>query len=144
MKELDALIFDEIKQLAIDPEYIVKINASRPEDERPKIIKKEIEKIEQQISRLMDLYTIGQMPMDVLQDKIHEMNDRKNKLNDDLHEIEEENKKKLSQEEALKITQSFDEVIVRNDFDEIRTVISTLIEKIVIDNEDVEIHWAFA
>ena len=143
VQELTDLVFGEIKKLAIDPNYIAAIKDAKPEDEQPQIIAKELDSIDKQISRLMDVYTLGNMPLDIVQDKIHELNDKKVKLNNELEEIKKENDKKLSQAEAVELVQSFSEILDRGNFDEIRAVLSELIEKIVIDNEDITIHWAF-
>lgn len=141
--DLTETVFNEIRQLALDPEYINELQAEIVEDNQLKIIKDEIEKIEQQISRLLDLYTVGQMPLDTLQSKIQELNNRKEKMNLNLESIAEDNKKRLSKAEALKIVTDFDEILKRGDFDEIRAVVSILIKKIEIDNDDVLIHWNF-
>lgn len=143
MEELDSLVFDEIRKLAIDPEYFDRIKKDLPQDERPIIINAEIKKLDDQLSKLMDLYSIGGMSVDILQDKVHDLNDTKVKLENELAMIEEEKKRKLSQEETLKIVQSFGEILDRQDLDEVRAVISTLISKIEIFDEDVVIHWNF-
>ena len=106
-------------------------------------INAEIKKLDDQLSKLMDLYSIGGMSVDILQDKVHDLNDTKVKLENELAMIEEEKKRKLSQEETLKIVQSFGEILDRQDLDEVRAVISTLISKIEIFDEDVVIHWNF-
>lgn len=142
--ELTDLVFGEIKKLALDPDYIDRIKASNVDDERHAIIEKEIKKLDEQIARLMDLYTIGDMPADILQNRIHEINDKKIKLETDLHNIKMEKEKKLSQEETSQIVKSFGDVLDRGDFEEIRTVLFALIEKIEIDEDDITIHWAFA
>lgn len=144
MNELDNLVFDEIKKLAIDPDYINEIKASKTEDERPKIIKAEIKKIEDQIARLMDLYTIGEMPLDLLQDRIHGLNDQKLKLETEINNIIKANNEKLSHAETVQLVQSFGDILARNNYDEIRTVIAALIEKIVIDGDNITIRWNFA
>lgn len=142
--ELTEIIFGEIKKLAIDPDYMSKVIASAETDERPAIIQKEIKKIEEQINKFMDLYSLGSLPMDVLQERIHELNDKKTRLETDLEEIAEINAKKLSEEETNKIINSFGEVLNRGDFDEIRAVLASLIDRIELDNDDITIHWAFA
>lgn len=143
MEELDALVFDEIRRLASDPNYISQLKNDLPQDERPIIIEKEIKKLDDQLSRMMDLYAMGGMSVDIMQDKIHALNDQKIKLENELHSIEEEKKKKLSQEETMEIVNSFDAILERQDLDEIRAVIGDLIEKIEINDEDVTIHWKF-
>lgn len=143
MEELDEIVFNEIKKLGADPRYFDQIIDEQPEDERPDIINKEIEKLDEQLSRLMDLYGIGGMSVDVLQTKIHDLNDRKLKLEHELEEIEKEKKERLTHEETMQIVQSFGEILERNDIDEIRTVIGDLIGRIEIDGDDVDIHWNF-
>ncbi len=143
MEDLDNLVFGEIRKLAIDPEYFDRIKKDLPKDERPSVINKEIAKIDDQLSRLMDLYGIGGMSVDILQDKVHDLNEAKVKLEHELTLIEEEKKKKLSQEETLEIVQSFGEILDRGDLDEIRAVIGSLISRIEIDGDDVTIHWSF-
>ena len=142
--DLQNQVFGEIRQLAVDPKYYDQIKAQKVEDERPKIISSELGKIDEKISRLMDLYTIGQMPMEMLQDKIHELNDQRGKLEAELEEINAENEKKLSQAETLEIVRSFSSILETGDFDSVRAVITDLIEYIEIDGDDLDIHWTFA
>lgn len=144
MDELDEIVFGEIKKLALDPNYYEEIKENQPIDERPSIIGKEIKKLDDQLSRLMDLYSLGDMSVDILQDKIHDLNDQKIKLEQELESIELEKKNKMSHEETVRIVQSFGEILEENDFDKIRAVISALIEKIVVDDDDITIHWNFA
>lgn len=143
MKELDDLVFSEIKKLSVDPDYIAEIKSQKIEDERPEIINKEIKKLDDQLTKLMDLYSIGGMPVEILQDKIHDLNDQKIKLEHELENIKKENAEKLSQEDAFLLVQSFEDILEAGDIDEIRSVIGTLIEKVVVDEDDITIHWNF-
>ena len=47
-------------------------------------------------------------------------------------------------EEVFEIAQSFSEVFDHGDFNEIRSVIESLISYIELDNDDVTIHWKFS
>lgn len=143
VEQLDEIVFAEIRKLAIDPNYITEIKDNQPDDERPSVIKAEITKINGQISKMMDLYTNDMIPMDVLQEKVHDLNDRKKKLEHELLLIDEEKKKKLSHDETVRLVQSFGDILERGDLDEIRTVIGSLINRIEIDDEDITIHWNF-
>ena len=49
----------------------------------------------------------------------------------------------LTEEETIRIVQDLDDILERNDFNEIRQLIDLLIDHIEIDNEDVYIHWKF-
>lgn len=141
--ELTDAVFNEIRKLAIDPNYITEVQSNNNNDEQIKAIESEINKLDEQISRLLDLYTIGQVPLDTLQDKVKELNDKKGKLETELDAIHKEQKEKLSNAEVIRIAQTFDEVLARGDFDEIRSVIAILIEKIELNNDIIDIHWNF-
>ena len=60
--DFDTMIFNEIKKLAIDPEYIASLQkGSEQEDNNKKItaITQKIKTITAQLSRMMDLYSLG-------------------------------------------------------------------------------------
>lgn len=143
VNELDSLVFGEIKKLAVDPKYYEKAVDSMPDD-RPDIIRQEMKKIDGQLSRLMDLYTIGQMPLDILQEKISGLSDQKKRLESELDRISQEIKDRLSMDSAMSLAMSFDAVLDYGDFDEIRAVIGSLIDKIEIHQEDISIYWTFS
>ena len=135
--ELDNLVLGEIKKLSFEPiENVETVN------ERPAIIKKQIEKLEKQQNKLIELYSLDSIPKDTLQDKITELNVQIEKLNEQIISIENE-EKKLSQSEVISLASSIDEVVERGNLEEIRSVISALIDYIEIDGEDITIHWSF-
>ena len=141
--DLTDQVFNEIKQLALDPDYMHELKEDKTPDNRSEIIRAEVDKIDDKLSKLMDLYVIGKMPMNILQDKIQELDDQKTKLEAEIDSIEAENNNKLTKDQIKHIVEDFPEVLKRGDFEEIRTVIGELIEKIEIDNEDITIHWNF-
>ena len=143
MHELDNIVFGEIRKLSLDPEYYHEVKDHEETDNRIDVIKAEINNIDSQISRLMDLYTVGQVPLDLLQDKMHGLTDKKNKLSNEIDKILDDKKEILSHEKTLEIVNSFDDILNRQDLDEIRTAIGILIDKIVIDGNDITIHWNF-
>ena len=136
-------VFAEIRKLALDPEYINEVNTIEVQDDSP-LIEQEIVKIDEQLSRLMDLYTFGNMPVDVLQDKIHALNDKKIKLQNELEQLKMEQVDIMSKHDALKLVSSFEDVLAGGDFDAIRQVIAGLIERIEIDGDEFTIRWNFA
>ena len=146
MDELDALVFAEIRQLALDPDYIRNAQTEKlKQSDAPNkiaIIKKEIEKIDEQISRFMDLYGIGKFTIDQVSNKIDPLNERRTSLEKELESLNASTGE-LTEEETLRIVKSFEEALEREDFNEIRLIIETLIYYIEIDNEDVYIHWKF-
>lgn len=144
--ELEALVFDQIRQLALDPDYIRNAQAEKlNKTDAPNkiaIIKKEIENIDAQISRFMDLYGIGKFTIDQVSSKIDPLNERRTSLEKELESLNASTGE-LTEEETLRIVKNFEEALERDDFNEIRLIIETLIYYIEIDNEDVYIHWKF-
>ena len=139
METLDELIFNEIRKLTLES-----LNEVRPDrvDEK-KVIEKKLTEVEKQISKLMDLYGLDRIPLDTLQDKIQALNDQRDRLEDELINIEDDEKEQLSRKDAFKMINSFGDILDRGNFDEIRTVILTLIDKIELSKDDVDIYWAF-
>jgi len=147
MPDLDNIVLGEIKKLAVDPEYfhtIVKDETAK-KDAPTKIdtIKKEIQTLDEQISRFMDLYGLGTFTIDQVSEKVNPLNDQRKKLNREL-EILNAEAGVISEEETREIVETFDEVIEHGDLDEIRLLISSLIYYIELDNDDVYIYWKFA
>ena len=130
MSELDDFVLGEIAKIktgeiappaASDPGYDAKI-----------------ERLRERISRLLDLYADG-VSVPQMKEKIQSMSAK----------IEELERKKAEHENALKtadaveLVESFGDVIKSRDFVEIRLLVGALIDRIVIDGDDIEIHWNF-
>lgn len=147
MQELDDIVFGEIKKFAMDPERISRIKQEKKETKKEPnkidIIEKKIKEIDDQISRFMDLYGIGRFTIDQVSSKVDPLNEMRNGLQRELDTLNAESGR-LTEEEAIEIFSTFDEVFERGDFDEIRLFIESLIYYIEIDNDDVYIHWKFA
>jgi site-specific DNA recombinase len=147
MEVLDEIVLNEIKKLAIDPEYINTLKNETPvESETPdkiKIIQDEIASIDVQISRFMDLYGIGKFTIDQVSQKIDPLNEKRSALEKELNKLNFE-RGAITEERAIEIINSFEDILERGNFDEIRLVIESLIYYIELDNDDVYIHWKFA
>ena len=147
MSDLDNIVLNEIMKLSLDPEYfnMIREKESAKDDSGNKImiLKKEIEKIDEQISRFLDLYGIGRFTIEQVSSKVDSLNAQKNDLEKEINNLSS-NVEILSEEETRKIVNSFDAILQDGDFDAIRLVIETLIRHIELDNDDVYIHWKFA
>ena len=147
MEVLDEIVLNEIKKLAIDPEYIHTLKEEKPVEseanDKIKILKDEIKSIDEQISRFMDLYGLGTFTIEQVSQKIDPLNDKRSALEKELKRLNSE-RGAISDEKALEIINSFEEILERGDFDEIRLVIESLIYFIELDEDDVYIHWKFA
>ena len=144
MSELDDLVFNEMKKLALDPEYLKRVKGSKTKDIRPKAIERKIKEIDGQLSKLMELYALDGIPMDDLQAKINDLNTKKLKLSEEKTKILLEQELAITKKEAMQLLGSFEDVLESGSFEEIRAIITALIEKIEIDGDDVTIFWKFS
>lgn len=143
--ELDEIVFSEIRKLAFDPDYMPSLIGSADTDENKKIrlLETELKSVESQISRFMDLYGLGRFTVEQLDAKLLPLEEKRTRLRDELRGISA-SKNDISEHEAQAVVQSFPDIFEHGDFYEIRAVIETLIDRIVIDNDDITIYWRFA
>lgn len=146
--ELESIVFGEIRKLGTDPDYLDKIREEitqeREADESIQVIKKEIESLTSQISKFMDLYSINKLTLQEVDDKITPLSEKRDKLETDLRILTKPSEDALSPAEVEEIVDSFEDILERNDLDEIRLTLTTLIRKIVITGDKVEIFWKIA
>lgn len=145
--QLDNVIFEEIKKLALDTDYISEIKKEKKENTdaptKIDIIEEEIHKLDEQISRFMDLYGIGKFTIEQVSEKVDPLNTQREALRKELAHLNV-SAGKLTEEETIEIVKSFGDILDRGDFNEIRLVIESLISYIEVDNDDIFIHWKFA
>lgn len=145
IEKLDELIFNEIRKLAIDPEYLKVIRTDSDKlqiNQKISGIEAEIKSINAQLSRFMDLYGLGKYDMDELDAKTKPLAERKLKLQKELSRLQEESTHKTDKE-VLKMVESFDEALKNGSLQDRRAIIQALIDKIEIDNDNITIHWNF-
>lgn len=145
--ELDEAILGEIKKLALDPDLVRDIYEKKIEQsdaaEDIKILQKEIKKIDEQISRFMDLYGIGKFTIEQVSSKVDPLNEQREALHREIEYLSR-TPGQITEEETLEVLETVEDAIEAGDFNEIRQIIESLIYKIELDEEDVYIHWKFA
>lgn len=134
-QELDDIIIDRIRELKLNPETFNEIKKT----DNSELINKEIAKIDAQISRFMDLYGIGTFSVEDIQSKVSLLQETKKKLENQLNESTT-----LPEKEAVRLIQSFDDILEHGTFEEIKAVIDALIDRIELDDDDITIFWAFS
>ncbi len=140
--ELDTLIFEEIKKLSLESLH-QKPGGNDKSKSQIAIINKKITEIDNQINKLMDLYTLNTIPIEVIQSKVVDLNTQKTNLENELQKQVKQEKNKISFENAIEKIQSFNDVLKRGNYEETRIVIESLIDKITLDGDNVTIYWAF-
>jgi site-specific DNA recombinase len=143
-EELDLAIMFELNKLAIDPEYVDHVRQNKPKNdvnEKIKSITSEIEKINSQISKMMDLYALGTIDMDVISTKVSELNKTKTALQKEIDSLDIPDSDEMTVDEIQSIAAMMsDEKLTLQDK---RNIIQSLIYYIEIDNDDILIHWKF-
>lgn len=131
--KLDEIVFSEIRKLKIEKNF----KSVCKEDDNTDIINHEIQKLENQKSRLIDLYSLGTFTVEELQNKITPLQEQIDIL------YKQIKKPATPQKKAHEMIQSFDDILDNGNFDDIKLLIDALIDRIEIDGEDVTIFWAF-
>ena len=146
MEELNNLVFDRIKELALDRSVISELKKENQSDTdntaKIQLLRNEIKKIDAQISKLMDLYSLDNVSIDIISQKLQSLGQSRNNLEIELSSLSKY-ESELSEEEAYELACSFKEVLKKADFNETRMVIESLINRIEIDNDKVSIYWKF-
>lgn len=142
---LEPFILGEISKLALDVEHIQGVRDSKPVNDvsnKITMINNEIESIDSQISNLMDLYSLNQMPLDVISRKVTALNDTKTKLQKELDSMNiPTDEEALSNDEIKNLAELLNDESL--ELDDKRAIIQALIYYIELDNDDVIIHWKF-
>ena len=107
-----------------------------------KALKKELKKIDGQIERLIELYSLEGIPQELLSKQLNELNQKKDTIRSKIDALIEE-PVLLSKEEVLKKKKSLAS-IKRSDLATQRAFLSSMIESItLLPGHDLEFHWKF-
>ena len=143
-EELDKAILGEIQQLILDPNRIKELRQNRPvtdTTDKVKSITQEIAKIDTQISKMMDLYALGTIDLDVISDKVAALNETKQSLNKELESLNiPKTDRTMTEDEIRNLAAMLNDELPLEDQ---RAIVQSLIHHIEIDNDEVIIHWKF-
>lgn len=134
VKKLDALILGEVFKLAYDDEAIKALIKPRKQVDHRKAIKS----LEKQKSRLIDLYAVGGIDMELLTLKLSEITAKLEHLKNDKQAQPE-----MTFADAKKIFDNAKSVLDQTDTEAQKAILNALIKKIVLKGNDIEIHWRF-
>lgn len=145
-EELEHIVFNEVKKLACDPEYVEKQVAESSENNHSaqvaSTLKARIVEIENAMSRYSDLYALGSLDMDGIKAKVEPLSKEKERLLTQIAALEVE-EVKLDADHAMELAQDFGEALEKDDLEGQRFILQELIKRIELDYDDVHIHWNF-
>ena len=144
IEELESAILKEIELLVVDPNRIEEVRENRPvtdATEKIKAITSEIAKIDTQISKMMDLYALGTIDLDVISDKVASLNNTKTTLQKELDSLKVPVAESVMTDEEIRNIAG----LMKDDLplEDKRSIVQSLIYYIEIDEEKIIIHWRF-
>lgn len=143
VEQLDTMIIDEIKKLALDQSafesMVTELREATPDELDG--YEERLEEIERQISRLLNLYQLGIMEISEFQDRITDLKEEKEKIQAEMER--QEASAAMPLEIAWKNITTLSSVLENGDTEEVHKIIHTLVDKVVVLNNDVTIYWSF-
>lgn len=135
--DLEETIWDIIEELDFS-----EVSVREDNSEEIKAIRKEIQKTDRQIEKLIELYSVDGISIDALQARISALNSQKEGLGAKLSALTD--KKPEMDEKRFKKTKSQLKRIKAADIQTQRAFISSLIQKItLLPDHDIKITWTF-
>ena len=145
LAELDALVMDEVKKLALDPaslDPLIEESAVASAPDLP-VFQERMASLEKQMTRLLNLYQSGIVELEEIQTRLSSLKEEREAVQKRLDEAGKESAGKLPKEEALASLASLGAIIKSGDHAALFDLVHTLIEKVVYLNGDITIYWAF-
>ena len=135
MEELEETIWDVLEELEYEDVISEAHDLITPK-------KKELEKVEKKIEKLMDLYLVDGISQDSLVTRLNALNREKDTLSEQLATLEENSHRTTKKEFKKKMSKLSD--IKESDIETQRAFLGSLIESItLLPYHDLEIKWKF-
>lgn len=148
--KLDKVILDEIKKLKLDPDRLERIinteSKEKVENTELTVLRNKLDNTQSKIDKLMDLYTIGTIPITEIGDRIKPLYEEKEKIELEINTRENE----LQEPHGLSISETRDILDQFADIDNLdhdlkRELVQSLIERIEVlpEPDSIKIYWKF-
>ncbi|MCL1842891.1 MAG: recombinase family protein [Defluviitaleaceae bacterium] len=147
VEDLENLIESEIKKITMDKTFFSQTDFSQTD--KAKIhdssagVKKGIEDLDKQLAKLMDLYALDKMPLEMISQKVNEIHTKKTALLSQAENIHYETPAEHSFSEFKSLLDSIENIWKHASNNEKRMLLSSLINKILIDDGEIIIEWTF-
>ena len=134
---LEEIVFGEMKKLTVDnvDEHHLTL---RPEDIQKRSMKAEIDQIDRKIQKLMELYMMDGIPKDRVREQMNQLSMQRDHLQEEMDNIPE-----TDVEEVKATIKNIPDILDHGSYEDIRDLISVLIDHISIDGQDLTICWKF-
>jgi len=145
--DLDSIIINEIMKLSLDRTYFDDMlnEISDETDDNistQDIIKEKLEDTDKQIDRLLNLYQTGLIDITDIQIRLGELQKERKLLEGQLES--EKVKPAPDIEKTWDTLSTFSDILENGAAEDIHNIIHSLIDKIVVLNEEITIYWSFS
>ena len=140
IEELDSIICGQIDALIAQPELLQEtLDTAKNKTVKidKKAIKKRLAEISSQLQKLIDLYQIGTIPMDVITQRANALSEEQKALEVELNKGEEVPATELFCNALRDYRQGFQLA----DLDQRRLLLASLIERILVNGKSVKVVW---
>ena len=137
---LNKIIIDEILKLRLVPDNVDEIARSKDAEKDKETIEKKIKELNAQQKKLIDLYTMGTIPQDMISDKMDALNNEINALEEEMMGIENS---VITPEEAKERLVDAEWIFREGSFEQQVALVHFLISQIILYDDKVEIYWNF-
>lgn len=145
-EDLEAYVLKQIQKLAFKPERIDKLrnrkNKVQPISQTEQI-KSDIAAVNKQMTRLIDLYQNGTIDYAAINSRVDELNTRKSRLNNQLDKAKRQNVDDLNLTQIKLLLKQAPQIIAKGELADKRQLVHTLIKKIEIKQDTVNVYWTF-
>ena len=147
--ELEAVVDYEVRRLIFDSSALGRLIRKKetrimePEDHGA-AIRRQVESLDKQIERMMDLYQAGTIPVELLNERIKKLYDERAQLSETLASEESSGGASMEEEEARAYLDTLADIWDLADVSQKREILSALVDRIWINSDDtIKIDWAF-
>ena len=143
--DLDALVLEQIKKLALDPAAVDALIEESRESSGPDLtgVRERLADIEKQINRLLTLYQSGVVELEEIQGRLADLKEAREAAQACLEEAEAVDAGKLPKADALAALDSLAPVVNSGNAEALYSLVHALVKKVEVLNEEISIFWTF-
>lgn len=138
---LDQLVQQEIRAMISQPDLLEIVSKAAADRHEVKIdrpaLQKRISEIDGQIAKLVDLYQIGSIPMDTITQRINSISTERNQLQEQLNTPD----LAPAVDRFMQAIEDYKDGYDTGDIDNRRMFTASLVERILIDGQSIDIRW---
>ncbi len=144
VEELDTLVVNEIKKLSLDRSYFDSM-VERCQNEAPadfSVLRERVAEVDKQMDRLLNLYQTGLVGLEEITPRLGVLKKEKKKLQQNLVSLDSAEAHR-SLDSTWEELQGFSAIVDSGDLETTQRLIHSIIDKIVVLNNNITIYWSF-